>query len=295
MTQPIAIAEEAEQVEAKGWFNPWRILNFVVLVAFVVITIFPFYWMVMTAIMPTDAILARNPSLLPDLSRVRFDAFWHVFEQRPFLRWLFNSLLVAIVSTTLSLIVSTLAGYSLSRFNGGPQQALGGTLLISKLVPASLILIPLFIIYNLIGLFDTYLGLVLANMTIGVPLATWLMKGFFDRIPRELEQAAMIDGATQIQALWVVVLPLAKPGLAASTVYLMLTSWSEFIFARTLVGSVDMQVLTVGMQSFVGEQMVDWSMLMAAGTISVLPAIILFILLEPFLVSGMTKGALAGT
>jgi multiple sugar transport system permease protein len=295
MTQQIATTEDVEQVETKARFNPWRIVNFVVLVAFVVITIFPFYWMVMTAIMPTDAILARNPSLLPDLSRVRLEAFWHVFEQRPFLRWLFNSLLVAIVSTTLSLIVSTLAGYSLSRFNGGPQQALGGTLLISKLIPASLILIPLFIIYNLIGLFDSYAGLVLANMTIGVPLATWLMKGFFDRIPRELEQAAMIDGATQIQALWVVVLPLAKPGLAASTVYLMLTSWSEFIFARTLVGSVDMQVLTVGMQSFVGEQMVDWSMLMAAGTISVLPAIILFVLLEPFLVSGMTKGALAGT
>ncbi|MDF2982915.1 MAG: hypothetical protein K0Q69_2687, partial [Devosia sp.] len=98
-----------------------------------------------------------------------------------------------------------------------------------------------------------------------------------------------------LQALRLVILPLAKPGLAASTVYLVLTSWSEFIFARTLVDKPDVQVLTVGMQSFVGEQMVDWSMLMAAGTISVLPAIVLFIFLEPFLVSGMTKGALAGT
>ncbi|HEV7285698.1 MAG TPA: carbohydrate ABC transporter permease [Kaistia sp.] len=145
------------------------------------------------------------------------------------------------------------------------------------------------------GIFDTYLGLVLANMTISVPLASWLMKGFFDRIPRELEQAAMIDGASQMQALRLIVLPLAKPGIAAATVYVMLNSWSEFIFARTLISSPERQVLTVGMQSFVGEQMVDWQLLMAAGTVSILPAIILFAFLEPFLVNGMTKGALAGT
>ncbi len=168
---------------------------------------------------------------------------------RPFLTWIINSLIVAFASTFLSLFVSTLAGYSLSRFSSPPQQALGGALLISKLIPASLILIPLFIIYTNTGLFNSLAGLVAANMTIGVPLATWLMKGFFDRIPRELEQAAQIDGANPLQALWLVVLPLAKPGLAASTVYLVLTSWSEFIFARTLVDKPDVQVLTVGMQS----------------------------------------------
>lgn len=279
----------------KPALTPMRILGFLVLAGFSVITLFPFYWMVMTAIMPTDAILSRNPSLLPDLSRVRFDAFVSVFENRPFFTWILNSLIVATASTLLSLFVSTLAGYSLSRFSSPPQQALGATLLVSKLIPASLILIPLFIIYTNTGLFNSLAGIVLANMTIGVPLATWLMKGFFDRIPRELEQAAMIDGASQLQAMRLVILPLAKPGLAASTVYLVLTSWSEFIFARTLVDKPEVQVLTVGMQSFVGEQMVDWSMLMAAGTISVLPAIVLFIFLEPFLVSGMTKGALAGT
>ncbi|WP_055047871.1 carbohydrate ABC transporter permease [Devosia sp. A16] len=279
----------------KPALTPMRILGFLVLAGFAFITLFPFYWMVMTAIMPTDAILSREPSLLPDLGRVRFDAFVKVFENRPFFTWIMNSLIVATASTLLSLFVSTLAGYSLSRFSSPPQQALGATLLVSKLIPASLILIPLFIIYTNTGLFNSLAGIVLANMTIGVPLATWLMKGFFDRIPRELEQAAMIDGASQLQAMRLVILPLAKPGLAASTVYLVLTSWSEFIFARTLVDKPEVQVLTVGMQSFVGEQMVDWSMLMAAGTISVLPAIVLFIFLEPFLVSGMTKGALAGT
>lgn len=272
-----------------------RILFWIILAGFTVVTLFPFYWMVMTAIMPTDAILARSPSLLPDFSRASFAPFVEIFVQKPFLIWMRNSIIVNLICTTLSLIVATLAGYSLSRFSSRPQQMLGASLLISKLVPSSLILIPLFIIYSNTGLFNTYAGLVLANMTIGVPLATWLMKGFFDRIPRELEQAAMIDGATQLQALRQILLPLARPGLAASTVYLVLTNWSEFIFARTLVDTPSRQVLTVGMQSFVGEQMIDWQLLMAAGTVSVLPAVILFVFLEPFLVSGMTKGALAGT
>ncbi|GAB5374194.1 MAG: carbohydrate ABC transporter permease [Acuticoccus sp.] len=272
-----------------------RTLSWLVLVAFAIITIFPFYWMVMTAISPIDEILSRSPSLLPNLERIRFDAFAEVFRNRPFLMWLVNSLVVALGTSAIALVLATLAGYSLSRFTAWPQKALGATLLVSKLIPASLLLIPLFIIFSNVGLFDTYMGLIIANLTVGVPLATWLMKGFFDRVPRELEQAAMIDGATQMQALRIVVLPLVKPGLAASGVYLILTTWSEFIFARTLIDSINKQVLTVGMQSFVGEQTVDWAQLMAAGTLSVIPAVVLFILLEPFLVSGMTKGALAGT
>jgi multiple sugar transport system permease protein len=275
--------------------KPEKILAWIVLAAFVVVTLFPFYWMVMTAIMPTDRILSRSPSLWPDPAVASLRAFVNVFADKPFLAWMGNSLLVSLTATAVSLVVSTLAGYSLSRFTDRPQQALGAALLISKLIPASLILIPLFIVYQTLGLFDSYAGLVMANMTIGVPLAAWLMKGFFDRVPRELEQAAMIDGASQLQAFRLVVLPLVRPGLAASGVYIILNCWSEFIFARTLMSTPARQVLTVGMQSFVGEQMVDWAELMAAGTVSVLPAIVLFIFLEPFLVSGMTKGALAGT
>lgn len=270
-----------------------RIISLATLIGFVVVTLFPIYWMVMTAVMPTDLILSREPALLPRLGELSLAAFQDVFERRPFLTWMANSLVVGFASTAASLLVAALAGYSLSRWGSAPQQLLGASLLLSKLIPAGLIIIPLFILFNVTGLIDSYLGLVLAHMTAGVPLATWLMKGFFDRIPRELEQAAMIDGCSQLGVLRVIVLPLARPGLAACAVYLMIVSWSEFIFARTLMTSPDHQVLTVGIQSFVGEQLVDWSALMAAGTISMLPVIILFVVLEPFLVSGMTKGALA--
>ncbi|MEO1016307.1 MAG: carbohydrate ABC transporter permease [Pseudomonadota bacterium] len=264
-----------------------------VLIAFVIVILFPIYWMVMTAILPTDQILSRNPTLIPNPADVSLSAFFAVFERRPFHLWMANSFGIALTTTVLSLVAATLAGYSLSRWHRKPQQLLGASLLISKLIPASLIIIPLFIVFNVINLIDSYVGLVLASMTVGVPLATWLMKGFFDRIPRELEQSAMIDGCSELQALRYVVLPLAKPGLGASAIYLLIVSWSEFIFARTLITSEDRTLLTVGLQSFVGEYVVDWSSLMAAGTISLLPVMILFVVLEPFLVSGMTKGALA--
>jgi multiple sugar transport system permease protein len=262
-------------------------------VAFCVVVLFPIYWMGITAIMPTERVLSVSPPLLPDLAIASLAAFRTVFSIHPILTWIANSLGVGLTSTALSLFTATLAGYSLSRWNYRPQQILGAMLLFTKLVPATLIIIPLYIIFNLLGLLDTYVSLVLAHMTIGVPLATWLMKGFFDRVPRELEQAAMIDGCSHLQAFRWVILPLTRPGLSACTIYLLIVSWSEFIFARTLIRSDAREVLTVGLQSFVGEHQVDWPGLMAAGTISLVPVMILFVLLEPFLVSGMTKGSLA--
>jgi multiple sugar transport system permease protein len=257
------------------------------------VVLFPIYWMVMTAVMPTEAVLSTSPALVPDFAAASLAAFRTVFSIHPLLTWIANSLGVGLASTALSLIVATFAGYSLSRWNYRPQQILGALLLFTKLIPATLIIIPLYITFNLAGMLDTYLGLVLAHMTIGVPLATWLMKGFFDRVPRELEQAAMIDGCSHLQALRWVILPLTLPGLSACTIYLLIVSWSEFIFARTLMKSDAHYTLTVGLQSFVGEHEVDWPGLMAAGTVSLLPVMLLFVLLEPFLVSGLTRGALA--
>ena len=161
------------------------------------------------------------------------------------------------------------------------------------MLPSSLIVIPFFIAFSTFGLIDSRWGLILANAAVGVPFATWLMKGFFDGIPREIELAAMLDGCSGMQAMWYVVLPLAKPGLAACAIYVAIVAWSDFVFARTLVSSPDLWTLTVGMQSFLGEYLVDWSSLMAVGVLSLAPVFVLFLLLEPFLVSGMTQGAVA--
>jgi multiple sugar transport system permease protein len=259
--------------------------------ALVATVLFPIYWMFVTSTLPTRLVLSREPPLLPPLSQMTFAAYVEVFGRRPIFTWLLNSVLVTVGSTLVSLVIAGLAGYSLSRFRTPAQQAAGFTLLVSKMLPGSLIVIPFFIMFSTLHLIDSLLGLVIANVAVGVPFATWMMKGFYDTIPREIESAAMVDGCSEIQALRLVVLPLSKPGLTACGIYLAIVSWSEFVFARTLVTKPENWLLTVGLQSFVGEYLVDWPALMAAGMISLLPMLVLFLLIEPYLVSGMTSGA----
>ena len=259
-----------------------------VTVAFV---LFPIYWMIVTSLLPSSIVLSRHPPLLPPLEHVSLDAFAGVFRRRPVLTWILNSTLVAVGSTIVSLVIATLAGYSLSRWQTRAQKVAGAALLLTKMLPGSLIVVPFFVMFTTAHLIDTRAALVAANVAVGVPFATWMMKGFFDTLPRELEQAAAIDGCTPLQALWYVILPLARPGLAACAIYLAIVAWSEFVFARTLVTKADLWTVTVGLQSFVGEYLVDWPALMAAGVVSLAPMLVLFLLLEPFLVSGLTSGA----
>ncbi len=255
--------------------------------------LFPVYWMVVTSLLPTDIVLSRDPPLLPPLSAISLQAYADVFERKPLLTWLVNTLFVTLGSVAVALVISTLAGYSLSRFRTRGQQTAGFALLLSKMLPPTLIVIPFFIMFTSFGLIDSLFGLMLANAAVGVPFASWLMKGFFDGIPYELEQAAMIDGCSELGAMRRIAVPLCRPGIAASAVYLGIVAWADFVFARTLVSQPANWVLTVGLQSFVGEHSVDWAMLMAAGSLSLIPVVILFLLLEPFLVSGMTHGAVA--
>ncbi len=255
--------------------------------------LFPVYWMVVTSLLPTDIVLSRDPPLLPPLSAISLQAYVDVFERKPLLAWLVNTLVVTFGSVAIALVISTLAGYSLSRFRTRGQQTAGFVLLLSKMLPPTLIVIPFFIMFTSFGLIDSLFGLMLANAAVGVPFASWLMKGFFDGIPYELEQAAMIDGCSELGAMRRIAVPLCRPGIAASAVYLGIVAWADFVFARTLVSQPANWLLTVGLQSFVGEHSVDWAMLMAAGSLSLIPVVILFLLLEPFLVSGMTHGAVA--
>lgn len=259
--------------------------------ALCLVLLFPFYWMVVTALMPTAKVLAREPALLPSLGDATLSAFRAAFERKPIGTWLFNSLLVTLGSTAVSLLISALAGYSLSRFRTRAQELTGLTLLFTKMLPGSLIVIPFFIMASTFHLIDSLWALVFANAAVGVPFATWLLKGFFDGIPRDLENAAMIDGCGRLGAFVHVIVPLARPGLAACAIYLAILAWSDFVFARTLINDQAHWTITTGLVSFIGEHGIEWSALMAAGVISMVPMVVLFLLLEPFLVSGMTAGA----
>jgi multiple sugar transport system permease protein len=253
--------------------------------------LFPLYWMVVTAIMPTSETLSRDPALWPAWSKVDLRAFAEAFARKPLATWLLNSLLVTIGATAISLVIAALAGYSLSRFRTPAQQWTGLVLLLTKMLPGSLVVIPFFIMASTFHLIDSLFALMLANAAVGVPFATWLLKGFFDGIPRELEQAAMLDGCGHLGAFLRIVVPLARPGLAACAIYLAILSWSDFVFARTLINDQERWTITTGLVSFIGEHGIDWPALMAAGVISLAPMVVLFLLLEPFLVSGMTAGS----
>jgi multiple sugar transport system permease protein len=269
-----------------------RNLVWTILVALLAaVMLFPLYWMVVTAILPTSQVLAREPTLIPGLSDISFRAFRVAFERKPLGTWLVNSALVTLGATVISLTIAALAGYSLSRFRTRAQEWTGLTLLLTKMLPGSLIVIPFFIMASTFHLIDSLWALMLANAAVGVPFATWLLKGFFDGIPRELEQAAMIDGCGHLTAFLYVIVPLARPGLAACAIYLAILSWSDFVFARTLINDQAHWTVTTGLVSFIGEHAIDWPALMAAGVLTMLPMVVLFILLEPFLVSGMTAGS----
>ena len=257
------------------------------------VLLFPLYWIVLTSILPTRITLSRSPPLLPPPAEVTLAAYSAVFTRKPLLTWLFNSATVTLGTMLLTLVVAALAGYSLSRFRTAAQETLGFALLASKMLPSSLIVIPFFILFTAMGLIESKAGLILANSAAATPFATWLLKGFFDAIPRELEQAAMIDGCNELQAFRRIVLPLARPGLAASAAYVAIVAWADLIFARTLTTRPENWLVTVGLQSFMGEYLVDWPALMAAATISILPMLALVFVIEPHLVRGMSRGALA--
>ncbi len=258
-----------------------------------VVVLFPFYWIVITSILPTEIVLSRNPPLLPPLSEVTLAAYFEVFARKPLLTWISNSMQITAGTLAITILTGAMAGYSLSRFRTKAQQAMGFGLLASKMLPGSLIIIPFFILFSKAGLIESKLGVILANSATAVPFATWLLKGFFDAIPRELEQAAMIDGCNEWQAFRHIVLPLAAPGLAAASAYIAIVTWADLVFARTLNSKPDNWVVTVGLQSFTGEYLVEWGALMAASAVSLLPMLVLFLLLEPFLVKGSTQGSLA--
>ncbi len=268
-----------------------RVLRYVLIFALIIILLFPVYWMVLTALLPTRILLSPTPPLVPPLTAISFDSFWRVFELRPVGTWLANSTIVTAGTVVASVVLATMAGYSLSRLASRFALAVGYSLFLVRLIPATLLVIPLFMMFGAIGLNNTLRSLVIANTVIIVPFAAWLMKSFFDSIPVELEEAAQADGCSRLRAFVSIVLPLARPGIGAVAIFSAILSWGEFTFARTLIQGDAGVTVTVGLVSFVGEYTADWGALMAAGLLSIGPMVLLFILLEPLLISGLTSGA----
>lgn len=252
--------------------------------------VFPIYWLVVTALADPSQLRALPPTFWP--SAPRWAIFAEIVEQRPILRWLGNSALAAAGAVTLSMAVSVLAGYSLSRFRVRGGQSLGLFILTAKMLPATLLVIPLFGIFRMTGMIGSLWSVILAHATLIVPFTTWMLKGYFDTIPRELEQAAMVDGCSPLGAMVRVILPVSAPGLAATALYGFVLSWSDYAYARTFLTSAqDNWTANLGLTTMKGEYVSNWSDISAAALIVALPVLLIYLFLERYLVGGLTAGA----
>jgi multiple sugar transport system permease protein len=270
-----------------------RRTGFFILVALTcALLFFPFYWMINTSLAPRDALFVYPPRLLhPD---AQLTSYIEVLTNRPIVRWMANSAYVVVIVVVTSTCMAMLAGYSMSRFPRPGTKSIGALLLASRMLPTTLLVIPLFIIMQRFGLLNSLHALVLADLIFIVPFSAWMLKSYFDSIPKELEEAAWLDGAGRLRSLIHIVLPLAAPGIAATGLYAAILAWDEFIFARTFISSEDNWTITLGLASFRGEYVTYWNEIMAASLIGTIPIVILFLFVEKYLIAGLTAGSVKG-
>lgn len=259
-------------------------------IAVCAVLIFPIWWMLVTAVAQPDDLRTFPPVFFP--THPSFAAFRTILLDRPMLRWIANSLIVAGLSTALTMVLGVLGGYALSRFSSRTVRAVGLSVLLAKMIPTTLLVIPLYVLFREWGLLSTLASAALAHCTVTIPFAIWMLKAYFDSIPAELEEAAAIDGTTPLGALWRIVLPVSLPGLGATALYAFILSWNEFAFARTLLFSEPANwTVTIGIASIRGEYIVAWNEIMAASAIVAVPIILVFLWLERYLLVGLTAGA----
>lgn len=265
---------------------------FVCLLAATCVAVFPVYWMLVTA-MQSDADLFRTtPSFLPNLDRL--GVFERVFTERPVGLWMLNSLIVSSGAAVASILLSLTSAYALSRFRFSGKGTFGFVLVFTQMVPTVLLMVPLFILFANAQLLNTHVALILVNTAFITPITIWILKGYYDAIPIELEEAAMVDGCTRVGALGRVVLPLARPAVVACLVIAFFEAWNEFGFAVTFVQDQDLWVTSVGLASWIGWLTVSTDVMMAGAIVFALPSLLFFLFLQRFLVTGLGAGAVRG-
>jgi arabinogalactan oligomer/maltooligosaccharide transport system permease protein len=269
-------------------------------------TLYPILWVVTIAfsgkqslaiadVPPDPTVLDRLRAIVPWPAAWSWSNFVSVMSDQPFARWMLNSVIVAAATTVLGVFLACTAGYAFSRFRFPGRRAGLMSFLVSQMFPGTLTLIPLYIILvKWLGLGSTYVALILVYSTIAIPFCVWMLKGYFDTIPRELEESAIMDGASPAMIFVRIVLPLATPAVAVTALFSFMTSWNEFILAATLMDKEAMYTAPVGLRFFVGGFSQQWGYFAAGAIIVSVPVVVLFLFLQKYLVSGLTAGAVKG-
>jgi multiple sugar transport system permease protein len=274
--------------------DPWRRAGAVFLAVLIVFALLPMAWMLLTSIKTQFAALQFPPEWIPR-SPTLTNYLTLLSPQsdvgREFLRYLINSLWVSFASTVLGVTVAVPAAYAFSRFRFPGRNLLFYGVLLRNMFPAVVFLMPLFIMMRWLGLVNTQASLILTYLTFGLPLSIWLLKGFYDNIPVQLEQAARIDGASRFRAFLLIVMPLSSPGIIATAIYSFIQAWNEYVYALTFLNDQSKLTLPVGLQRFFTEYATNWPGLMAASFIMSVPVVALFLVLQKYFVRALTEGA----
>jgi multiple sugar transport system permease protein len=279
---------------ARRRLEPWTVGGAALLAALTFVAVLPMAWMLLTSIKSQFAALQYPPEWIPrNPSLEQYERLLSPANDvgREFLGYLLNSVWVASATTVLGVVVAVPAAYAFSRFRFPGRNLLFYSVLVRNMFPAVVFLMPLFIMMRWLGLVNTQASLIVTYLTFGLPLSIWLLKGFYDNIPVQLEQAARIDGASRFKAFLLVVMPLSSPGIIATAIYSFITAWNEYVYALTFLNDKAKLTLPVGLQKFFTEYATNWPGLMAASFIMSVPVVVLFLVLQRWFVRALTEGA----
>ncbi|MEU8552185.1 carbohydrate ABC transporter permease [Streptomyces roseoverticillatus] len=259
------------------------------LVAASLVSVFPVAFIVFVSLRGRDG--WQEPTRF-----VGFDVsnYTHILGETKFLTWFVNSVIVALGATVLGVLIAATAGYAVSRMRFPGHRPLMWTFLIVQMFPMAVLIVPLYNILGELELLDSYAGLIVTYCSISVPFCAWMLKGYFDTVPAEIDEAGRVDGLTPFGTFWRLIVPLARPGLAVTGFYSFITAWGEVAFASQFMSSEDHYTLAVGLQTFVGQQKAEWGLMTAAAVLITVPAAVVFFVAQRHLVAGLTAGGTKG-
>ena len=266
------------------------ILCHIYLIILSIISVFPFIWILLCSVKTNIELTSYPTNLLP--KNFTLDNFIHVIKDLEFSKNIVNSVIIALFTTTIAIIISSMAAYGIVRFFPKLGKIMSKALITTYLFPPILLAIPYSLVMAKFGLVNTRIGLVIVYLSFSVPYAVWMLVGFFKTVPIEIEEAARVDGANKFQVFISIVLPLVAPGIVATAIYTFINAWNEFLYALILINSAEMMTVSVKFRSLQGAEILNWGDMMAASTLVVVPSVIFFILIQKNIAKGLTEGSI---
>lgn len=263
----------------------------IIAILIAIIFLFPLYWIVVSSLKTDGEIFALHPTIIP--KKIMLNAYTEQFNSGEYniLNGLKNSLLISIPTMFLSVVISVPAAYGLARFNLYLKKFLIQSFLLTQLMPATLLLTPMFILFRKIGITNTFLAPIIANCTIAIPFSVMMLRPYFLSLPKDVEEAAIIDGCNIWTSFIKIMLPLSYPGIIMSAIFSFLFAWGDLVFSLTFLADSTMRPITVGIYNFVGKYGIQWNKIMAFGVVIMIPVILIFVLLQKYIIGGLTQGA----